>query len=354
MTVTRDTAQRSQLRAHDFLCLYDVSWTLHRLQWPSLSNRPHSLLSNSRNRASRAKQMLDFLHIDATDEEADNGFDEKAGAIQACSWDLLEVADRDEGAILLDDEGRRLVTEELGSGIVINLTYDMATYKVVLYGPAPSPPSSSATSQQPTSSLPLLLTKTPIPLTKRIVTFLLDTFDIRISPLKLPQSLLHRTLESYIENLYRHTTAMSLAPRSAFLKNALKDIKMTLSFSTPITPHLRTLELDIPAETVCNLIEASISGKTSFMQEMAVHLEHHTGMHLPLPANKDPQSDDTEQLIRISKIICHAFALSSDGRFKIVEKAHRAAEVENLGHAVRGANEMLLASLLAEAARSPG
>ena len=298
--------------------------------------------------------MLVFLHIDdATDEEADNGFDEKAGMIQACSWDLLEAADREEGAILLDDEGRR-VTEELGSGIVINLTYDMATYRVILYGPEPSQPSSSAASQQPQSILPLLLTKTPIPLTKRIVTFLLDTFDIRISPLKLPQLLLHQTLESYLDILYRYTSPLSLARRIAFLKNALKDVKMTLSFSTPITPHLRTLELDIPAETVCNLIEASISGKTSFMLEMAVHLEHHTGMHLPLPANKDTQSDDIEKLIRISKMVCHAFALSGDGRFKIVEKAHRAAKVENLGHAVREANEMLLASLLAEAGRSPG
>jgi Kinetochore complex Sim4 subunit Fta1 len=297
--------------------------------------------------------MLDFLHIDATDVEADNGFDEKAGVIQGCSWDLLEAADRDEGAILLDKEGRR-VTEELGSGILINLTYDMATYRVVLYGPAPSQPSSSAASQQPQSILPLLLTKTPIPLTKRIVTFLLDTFDVRISPLKLPQVLLHHTLESYIDIIYRYTSPLSLARRIAFFKDALKDMKMTLSFSNPVTPHLRTLELDIPAETVCNLIEASISGKTSFMQKMAAHVEHHTGMHLPLPANKDTQSDDMEQLIRISKIVCHAFALSGDGRFKIVEKAHRAAEMENLGHAVREANEILLASLLAEAVRPPG
>jgi Kinetochore complex Sim4 subunit Fta1 len=353
MAMATERAQSSQLQAHDFPCLYDVPWTLHRLQWPSLSNRPRSLLSNSRNRVSRAKQMLEFLHIDVTDEEAENGFDEKAGAIQACTWDLLEAAEREEGAILLNDEGHR-VTEELGSGIVINLTYDMAAYRVILYGPAPSQPSSLAALQQPQPILPLLLTKTPIPLTKQIVTFLLDTFDIRISPLKLPQSFLHHTLESYIDILYRYTSPLSLARKIAFLKNALKDVKMTLSFSTPITPHLRTLELDIPAETVYNLIEASISGQTSFMQEMAVHLEHHTGMHLPLPANKDTQSDDIEKLIRISKIVCHAFALSGDGRFKIVEKAHRAAEIENLGHAVREANDMLLASLLAEAVKSPG
>jgi hypothetical protein len=351
--MARDAAQSSQIRANDFLCLYDISWTLHRLQWPSLSNRPYSLLSNSRNRANRAKQLLDFLHIDATGEEADNTFDEKVGAIRKCSWDLLEAADREEDAIVVDGEGRR-VTEELGSGIVINLTYDTATYRVILYGPTPSQSSSPAVSNQQTSTLPLLLTKTPIPLTKRLFTFLLDTFDICIRPVKLPQSVLHSTLESYIEILYRYTTSMSLARRSAFLASALKDIKITFSFNGPVTPHLRTIDTDIPADTVCNLVEASVSSKTSFMQVLAVHLEHHTGIQLPLYADGDGGSRDLEQLIRISKIVCHAFALSGDGRFKIVEKARSAAEVENLGSVIREANEMVLASLLSEAVKAPG
>jgi Kinetochore complex Sim4 subunit Fta1 len=352
-TMVRDAAQSSQIRANDFLCLYDISWTLHRLQWPSLSNRPYSLLSNSRNRANRAKQLLDFLHIDATGEEADNTFDEKVGAIRECSWGLLEAADREEDVIVVDGEGRR-VTEELGSGIVINLTYDTATYRVILYGPTPSQSSNPAASNQQASTLPLLLTKTPIPLTKRLFTFLLDTFDIRITPVKLPQSVLHSTLESYIEILYRYTTSMSLARRSAFLASALKDIKITLSFNGPITPHLRTIDTDIPADTVCNLVEASVSSKTSFMQVLAVHLEHHTGIQLPLHADGDGGSRDLEQLIRISKIVCHAFALSGDGRFKIVEKARSAAEVEKLGSVIREANEMVLASLLSEAVKAPG
>ena len=352
-TMARDVAQSSPLQGHDFSCLYDVSWTLHRLQWPSLSNRPYSLLSSSRNRVNRAKQLRDFLHIDVTGEEADNTFDEKAGAIQECSWDLLEASDREEGAILLDNEGVR-ITEELGSGILINLTYDTATYKMILYGPTPSQPSKSTTSNQPTPMLPLLLAKTPVPLSKRLFTFLLDTFDIRISPLKLPQSLLHSTPESYIEMLYRYTMSMSIARRSVFLKGSLKDIKITISFSAPISPHLRTIDVEIPADTVCNLIEASMSSKTSFMQVLAVHLEHHTGMHLPLPANKDRQTEEVEPCIRITKFVCHAFALSGDGRFKIVERAYSAAEVENLGSVVREANVMVLSSLLAEAVKAPG
>jgi Kinetochore complex Sim4 subunit Fta1 len=352
--MARDTTRTSQIEAQDFPCLYDVSWTLHRLQWPSLSNRPHSLLSSSRSRANRAKQLLEFLHIDAVGEEAENTFDEKAGAIQGCSWDLLEAADREEDAILLDDQRRRVI-DEVGSGIVISLTYGTATYKVILYGPTPSSQlSSSAYAIQQTSTLPLLLSKTPIPLTKRLFTFLFDTFDIRIIPLKLPQALLHSTLESYIEILYSHTTSMSRAHRSAFLNTALKDVKISLSFAGPITPHLRTLDADIPADTVSNIIEASVSSKTSFMQVLATHLEHHTGMQLPLPADGASQPAEIEQLVRISKIVCNAFALSGDGRFKIVEKAHSAAEVENFGNVVREANMMLLASLLAESLRPKG
>ena len=297
--------------------------------------------------------MRDFLHVDATGEEAENTFDEKAGAIRTCTWDLLEAADREEGAMLLDSEGER-VSEELGSGIVINLAYEMATYRVILYGAASPPTSASAASNRPTPTLPLLLTKTPIPLTKRVFTFLLDTFDLRISPLKLPQSLLQSTLESYIRILYRYTTSMTLARKSAFLKSALKDIKITFSLSAPITPHLRTIDADIPGDTVHNLIEASVSTKTSFMQVLAMHLEHHTGMLLPLPAEEHRRSEEIELLIRISKIVCHAFALSGDGRFKIVEKAHSAAEVENLGHVVREANEMVLVSLLTETLKAPG
>ncbi len=351
--MARSAAHSSPIPAHAFLCLYDVSWTLHRLQWPSLSHRPYSLLCSSRHRANRAKQLLDFLHIDVTGPEAENTFDEKAGAIRKCSWDLLEAADREEDAILLDNEGRR-VTEERGSGIVINLTFDTATYRVILYGPAPSQPSSSAASSQQTATLPLLLTKTPIPLTKRLFTFLLDTFEIRISPVKLHQSLLHSTFESYIEIICRHTTSMSLERRRAFLTSALKDIKISLSFSAPITTHLRTIDADLPPETVCNLIEASVSSKTSFMQVLAVHLEHHTGMQLPLPADGDGESLEVEHLVRISKIVCHAIALSGDGRFKIVGKALSAAEVENLGNVIREANEMVLTSLLAEAVKARG
>jgi Kinetochore complex Sim4 subunit Fta1 len=346
-----DAVQNPQFQAHDFHCLYDISWTLHRLQWPSLSHRPYSLLSNARNRANRAKQLQDFLHIDVTGPEADNVFDEKAGAIRKCSWDLVEAADREEEAVLVD-EGRRFV-EEVGSGIVITLTYDAAAYTVILYGSANAQASTSTVSNQHASTLPLLLTKTPIPLTKRLLTFLLDTFDIRISPPKLPRSLLPNTLEDYITILCRYTTSMSVARRSGFLTSVLKDIKITLSFSAPITPHLRTIDVDIPAETVCNLIEASLSSNTAFMQVLAVHLEHHTGMQLPL-ANRGNESGEVEQVVRISKIVSYAFALSGDGRFKIVEKAKSAAEVENLGMVVREANEMVLASLLAQAASPPG
>lgn len=147
---------------------------------------------------------------------------------------------------------------------------------------------------------------------------------------------------------------MSLARRSGFLKSALRDIKISLSLSAPIAPHLRTIDADAPADTVCNLIEASVFSKSSFMKVLAVHLEQHTGMQLPLPADTEGHSQDVEQLIRVSKIVCHAFAVSGDGRFKIVEKAHTAAEVESLGDVVREANEMVLASLLAEAVRAPG
>lgn len=342
-----------QSQTLDFHCLYDVSWTLHRLQWPSQSNRPSSLLSHARNRAHRAKQLQDFLHIDMGGPEADNAFDEKAGVIRKCSWELLEAADREEGAVLVDSQGR-WVGEELGSGIVITLAYDVASYTVILLGPAPAQPSSSTASDVNIPTLPLLLTKTPIPLTKRLFTFLLDSFDIRISPLKLPQPHLSSTLEAYIRILYKNTTSMSLARRSGFLTSVLKDIKITLSFGTPVTPHLRTIDVDIPADTVCNLIETSMSSKTSFMQVLAAHLEHHTAIQLPLSLRGTDESGEAEQLVRISKMVSFAFALSSDGRFKIVEKAKSAAEVENLATVVREANEMVLASLLAQAIDPPG
>jgi Kinetochore complex Sim4 subunit Fta1 len=242
----------------------------------------------------------------------------------------------------------------VGSGIVITLIYDMAKYTVVLYGPTPSPSASSAATSGQISTLPLLLTKTPIPLTKRLFTFLLDTFDIRISPLKLSQSLLHSTLESYIDILYQHTTSMSAPRRSLLLNSTLKDIKITLSFGGLVTPHLRTVDADISAETVLNLIEASVASKISFMKVLALHLEHHTGMQLPVPANGDSDVGEADQLIRISKVVCHAFALSGDGRFKIVEKARSAADVEHLGMIVGQANEMVLGSLLTEAVKTPG
>lgn len=351
--MAKAAVESSHFQAHDFPCLYDVPWSLHCLQWPSLSNRPYALLSNSRNRANRAKQLLDFLHIDAiAGPDTGNTFDEKAGALRKCSWDLLEAADREEGTVLLDNDGRR-VAEEVGSGIVITLTYDMAIYRVILYGPLPPKQGVSAASNHQASKLPLLLTKTPLPLTKRLFTFLLDTFDIGILHLKLPEYLLHSTLESYIKILYRNISSMAPASRRAFLEGALKDLRISLSFSAPIAPHLRNIDADIPAETVCNLIEASVSGGTSFMRVLALHLEHHTGMPLPPPADRNCAAQEFEQLARVSKIVCHAFALSGDGRFKIMERAYSAAAIGNLEHVVREANQMVLAALLEEAVKAP-
>lgn len=360
--------QSLPVRAKEFQCLYDVSWTLHRLQWPNLSNRPQSLLSNSRNRINRARQLQDFLHVDVTGPEAEITFDEKAGAIRKCDWDLLEAADREQGAVLLDARGRPVAEEEVGSGIMVTLTYDAATYSVILCGPAASSQASSSAlsdelHQSPSNLLPLLLTKTPMPLTKRIFTFLLDTFDILISPLKLPASLLDRTLESYIDTLCKHASHLSTARRDGFLNIVLRDIKITFSFGAPVAPSLRTLDADIPANTVCNLIQESLSTKTSFMRVLAIHLLQHTGLRLPMLANSggvgdggdggddgdDGEAVRVDQIIRISKIVTQAFAMSGDGRFKLVEKARIAAESENMGGIVREANVEVLSALLEEA-----
>ena len=351
------------LPALSFPILYDVSWTLHRLQWPSQSNAPFALLSlsNPRNRNNRAKQMQEFLHIDEAGPEADNAFDEKVGAIKKVKWEVLEdVRDLDVEEDL-DDGGRtggyvhmngsrggRAAGNgnEVGSGIVVTLTYEAAEYRVILYGPAPGSASASD------HALPLLLTKTPPLLSKRIFTFLLDTFDIRMSPFKVPDILLRQALESYIQILYKAISTFSGLRKTAFLSATLQDVKITLSFRPPVAPHLRSIDFDIQTDTVCNMIDTAVTNKVDFTQVLDSHINHYTAMQMDLPSaqgNEGSNTPEPEPLMWISKIVCNAFAISGDGRFKLVDKACRAADIDNLGTVVREANNMLLGRLLAQA-----
>lgn len=343
--------------AHDFPCLYNVSWTLHRLQWPRLASANRTLvnlLTNPRSRAHRARQMQQFLHVDLVGAEADNGFDEKAGRIRKCTWEVLGDG-MDGGAS--DDHGQ----SEQACGILIRLCYDMAEYSVVLYGPAgiltgtETNTSAERSLAQPPTLLPLFLTKTPITLTKRLVVFLFDNFELQITPFKMPRFFLTEALETYIEIIRRQTTPLSVSARNDLISSVVKDLKLSLSFAVPVAPQLRTLDIDVPSKTLCNLTDAAVAQDIPLLRVLAAHLEDHTGMKIPLSKSDTVTSDVDEDkpLMRVTRIVCNAFALSADGRFKMIEQAHTLAQTQNLRSGMREANTMLLRRLLEESYRIP-
>lgn len=328
--------------------LYDVSWTLHRLRWPAQFTAVTSLLSRPQvaSRARRAKQLKESLYIEDAGPEAELAFDEKAGLIREVRWEILEdVRDDEEDDDAETGLGAGRDGGGMGTGLVITLVYDAVRFMVVLYGAA----SEASSSAGPT--LPLLLAKAPHALSQRITTFLSDTFDVRVAPLQLPELFLHETMEAYLGKLYQSVATLSTESRATFISATIQDLKIVLSFKPPVSPHLRTLDITIPTETVCNLLETAVAQKSQLMSVLVEHVERLTAMKIPVPGENKQQGDEAEQLVQISRTACHAFTLSGDGRLKMQKKACNAAEILNRGQVVQEANGMLLGRLLAHAAR---
>jgi len=304
--------------------LYDTSWTLYFIANTTALYRNFAS-SDQGSLNGRARQFRDYISSNRPRYE-DEEEQEKIGTLRDCTWSRLGKGN----------------TRTARKGIVVSLDYDKTTYKFVFYDDV----------HANFASLPLLLAKASASLTKKFASFLSETFDVSVNPLRLPPSLLQTTLQSYLQNIRSAFELDDSADTLQFLRPALGSLRLTISFSSLVAPHLRTLEVDVPPETTLQLSRSSTASNISFLQELARHLYNRTGLKIPvLSSSEDGQSviDGEDAVFRISKIACAAYSLSIDSRIRFMYKAVEGSDKHEL--VIRKANDGMMGDLIEKATR---
>jgi hypothetical protein len=298
-------------------CLYDTSWTLHSIS--QLSPSFTALCAFDERALKRPAQKLKDYLTQATAEkralyENEQADSEKTGTLREVTFCPLEHP-----------------------GILISVTHERALSKFILYGRSDETPYS------------LLLTKAAAPLVHKLTAFLLDTFSVSAIPLKLPSTLLYDTLQAYMSNITTTFSPQTRTPTPILSKATLSSLRLTFSFSPPIAPKLRSIDIDIPLAS----LTAQTPGRT-ILTSISTHLERATGIYpLAIGLGTEAKEGENERaLARISKVSCAAFALSVDGRLKYTLKSvESAVQFEDT---VRKANQAMLDVIFDEAAKKNG
>lgn len=381
--------------------LYDTSWLLHRI--PDLTPRLSALLtpsqttpqdqSKQRHRlSSHADLFLKYLHENRPRYE-DEEEKAKFGGIRQCTWKSLEIlavdghdrssehqAGKKRKRYAAQDDGH-----SLRRGLMISLVYEKTTYKFVIYAAStgsfrPSKRSriAIATSHTGVSRGPfggepepaILLAKSSPSVLKTLTTYLLDTFDLPrpVEALKFPSSFIQSTLESHLTTIYRAlssdgdgSNASSNAIREYEFTNTVGTVKVTVSFSAPIAPSLKSLEVAVGLPALLSafqLIDSTANARReTFLGFLSGCILAKTGLRLPGLDDSDAEKENvavdetrtTEEQqaeeegnapapigeskkpdppLRISRISTAAYAISVDQRLKFSLKAVEAVENE--------------------------
>ncbi|CAG8294661.1 unnamed protein product [Penicillium olsonii] len=281
----------------DLYQLFNTTWTIHRLSPLHHSKDCETLLNNQVALKTYATRLRDHLTGDVlSGVQADTGADEnalsKTGALKDCLWQPISPS------------REASVSQNALSGILVTLEYENIVYKAALL-------TDSSNDRKGSTALPLLLTRFPTVLRQTFLAFLSANFDTYISSLRLPSNFLCAGLQAYIGSL-----------QSAKIVDAIRELHLTLSFSSSIAPDLRSLNVNISRTALGDLLRAKASNRGQSLEQklrsplidnLTAYLEEHLAMKLELDG-----SDDSKHHVRLSKVVCAPFVLGGEGRVKLV------------------------------------
>ncbi|EAW21225.1 uncharacterized protein NFIA_063880 [Aspergillus fischeri NRRL 181] len=337
--------------------LWNTSWTLHRLSPLHHGKEFQSLLGNQaalRTYASRLKVHLAgdlFTGAQAPLSAAgavDDDVFSRTGPLRDCVWQTLSAPSTQ-------------ATSEKLSGILVTLEYENITYKAALLA-APDGRRTSARRQQSTQ-LPLLLTRFPNPLRQTFISFLSANFDTYCSVLRLPSTFMCTALEVYIDILRSGDHDGSSGSHRVF-EDTIKETQLTLSFSPPVAPALRSLNVNLPRGSFTDFVRGSNANsewthqKNSVLSGLSTYLEKHLAMKLNL-GDLASGHHPVNQPVRLTKIACGSFVLGGEGKMKLVAPSGQAgsssedgatAARESRDRLLSRANEALLQAVIGRAA----
>ncbi|MCJ1474488.1 hypothetical protein MMC13_003146 [Lambiella insularis] len=315
--------------------LFNGTLTLHRLSplHHSASAAPlveenaavHSRRLSEALRGDTLRGVKVLIHEDPT-----------STTLKSCQWRSLRAE-----AVLGSQEPDTLGLE----GLEIELDYGKHRYIALALRYA-----NTIEVQRPGETyLPLLLTRMPSGIRSVLLDYLTTTFDTRIEPLRLSSH--------FMENVLESSLAKSTAPDSTRLEKDVKGIQLVLGFRIPIAPELKSLVIDIRKEDVIRFLrkgEHILRQRTSdranlsrglearddkpegpFMAGVSRHIESQTAL------------DMKHMSIEISRISCGVFALSADGKIKLMApSAFDTAEMQPGFKGIRPVFTLLVQRLL--------
>lgn len=142
------------------------------------------------------------------------------------------------------------------------------------------------------------------------------------------------------------------ALRLAILGQVVGNVKITITFGTKEIPDLaaklKHIELDIPSDTINELI-GDTSGSTTngkgagkaALDGLRKGTHEKTGLKLPFTTEQDGSNNIEESPCKISKIVCAALAVSTEGKLKFSSKPIEQAEL-------RGYEETLVRNAMSQ------
>ena len=265
------------------------------------------------------------------DVDGNDGGLGRAGALLDCRWSLIgdeeDWDERQRRRIEDEDEYSRMQDTVINGetrGILVEIEYEKSTYTALLLRDEENP-----AEEDGFTSLPLLLTRMPVPLREAVMDYLRNTFDTNTSPLKLSSEFLSSALEGFLRDL---TGTLGKTYAANAIVEVVKDVQVTLSFPGPATPLLSRLDITITREDIPGMLsrgktilqkspqdyqpsekwkkgDKTHPGDSPRDQPFTVALSHYLSGHLAMPIS--------HQEVRISKIACAAFVLGAEGKLKI-------------------------------------
>ncbi|KKK15854.1 hypothetical protein ARAM_003875 [Aspergillus rambellii] len=358
--------------------LLNTSWTSHRLSPLHHGNEFETLLDNPTALDTYATRLRDHLtnslaNVQGWQAEEDAPTLSTIGALKSCTWATLSPLSD------LGGQTHQTQREDHQAGILVTLEYENITYKAALLAAPTTSASEPKTKKNKKSNqkkkvesnstyLPVLLTRLPRSLRESFTGFLSATFDTYCSLLRLPSKFMCAALETYVGGLSSRAEG-NPSSSSALIEDVIKEMHLTLSFSPPISPALKSLNLSIPQASLTAFVRAAPSpstigsasgsgsvddqGSSSVLSGLSAYLEKHlaldSGMRMGMGSAGELFWGG--EYVRLTRIACAGFVITGEGRVKLVAQARDGEGEEEEGRSERNraalrASESLLRALL--------
>ncbi|OBT77479.1 hypothetical protein VF21_05275 [Pseudogymnoascus sp. 05NY08] len=318
--------------------LYNTTYTLHRLSplhsftlssLPSHASALSEILTGSTLRGVR-------IGLDSSDVSLS-----RAGGLRGVSMRPLRSPDNWAAvyAAVEPDETAREGGEGEGEGwgVIIEITYEKASYTAILLRDITSPSSAPSTSSSTTNGpeggfthLPLLLTRLPPPLRATLLDFLATRFDTRASAMQLSSSFLKKALGGYMD---------ALVGGGGDVGGVVRDVVVSLAFPGTGAGEggeggggLKGIDITISRDDIPNFLSRGRTANTATANKTNDHpfwtsLHTYSTKHLAL--------DLSNPSVSVVKIACGAFVIAGEGRVKISTPSEGRGEREGAEGVVR-------------------